>query len=567
MSQVRDALEKLDNKRSQIDQFTISVPQMAGYYTTLIAKLLNIVELLSDKTNNGEILRAYSSYTALLQAKERAGLERAMGAAGFGKGKFSAGVHKKFISFGAMQDILLKSSIANATNTIKSKLNEALSSSTKSELDKLRDLAVKAPHGADISSISGGKWFSASTNMINLLKKVEDGFVKEIITLAEAKEKEASSSFWSYLILTTVLLTVALIVSYVVILTIVPPLKRIVDRMIALTQDNTDDEVPYQSREDEIGMIAKAVEGFRTDRLEKRRLRLESEKEQHAKLERQKEVDELITNFREQYEASLQSFMSDARELQSSSDFLDTLSKDTLQQVTDTTTVTEQTTGSVQMVAAATEEMSASVSEISEQVVKTNSLVKEATTDAEETNNKVSNLAEAAEKIGSVVALIQDIAEQTNLLALNATIEAARAGESGKGFAVVASEVKELASQTAKATEEIISQISNIQSETNSSVDAIKSIADKMNEVSQYTSSISAAIEEQNASTAEISNNIQMTSNNTQGVLTNVNNLSDSVGKTQGSISDVTKVSTNVSHEAVKMAQIVEDFLTKVAKA
>jgi methyl-accepting chemotaxis protein len=220
----------------------------------------------------------------------------------------------------------------------------------------------------------------------------------------------------------------------------------------------------------------------------------------------------------------------------------------------------------VQTVAAAAEELASSIREIAGQAEQATQIVARATETALSTDRNVSMLASAAEKVGAIVELIRDIAEQTNLLALNATIEAARAGDMGKGFAVVAAEVKSLANQTAKATDEIATQISGIQGSTRNAVEAIRAITQTVGDISSVTTAIAAAVEEQEAATREISKAIQSASDGTLQVARNVSTVSGAIDQTSQEAAVVQNASETLSGVSRTLASSVERFLTDVTR-
>ncbi len=248
-------------------------------------------------------------------------------------------------------------------------------------------------------------------------------------------------------------------------------------------------------------------------------------------------------------------------EMKASAESLAASSEETAVQSTTVAAASEEVTANVQTVASAAEQLAASVHEVSSQVTDSSRISREAVSETERTNLTVQGLAEAAQKIGDVVNLISDIAGQTNLLALNATIEAARAGEAGKGFAVVASEVKSLATQTAKATEDIASQVGAIQGATNEAVSAIQGIGQTIGRINEIATSISSAVEEQSAATAEISRNVQEAANGTQEVSSNISGVSMAANESGQAAGQVLTAAESLAHEGEQMHQKVQEFV------
>jgi methyl-accepting chemotaxis protein len=241
--------------------------------------------------------------------------------------------------------------------------------------------------------------------------------------------------------------------------------------------------------------------------------------------------------------------------------------EETSRQSTAVAAASEQTSQNVQTVASATEELSASIREISSQVSEATRIIGSAVTQAAETDTKVKGLSEAALKIGEVVVLINNIASQTNLLALNATIEAARAGEAGKGFAVVASEVKILATQTARATDEIDAQIRAIQEASTTSADAIRQIAQTIGRVNEVSTAIASAVEEQGAATQEISRNVQQAAQGTTEVSSNIINVTQAAEITGASANDVLTAAGGLARNGALLRSEVDTFLRDVRSA
>jgi methyl-accepting chemotaxis protein len=284
-----------------------------------------------------------------------------------------------------------------------------------------------------------------------------------------------------------------------------------------------------------------------------------------AQEQRRSAIDAAIAEFRRRVESMLRTVGDNAVAMRSTATTLFAASNKTSERAEGAVHTSNEASMNVEIAASAAEELASSIGEISRQLGQTNDLVEIAAEEAGTTNHQIGGLAQAAQKIGDVVKLIQDVAGQTNLLALNATIEAARAGEAGRGFAVVASEVKSLAVQTAKATEEIASQIAAVQASTSAAVEAIRRIADRMTEISQFTASAAASVQEQNAATNEISQNVASAARGAKEIVAALGHVAGAATETRGSAETVLAASAAVETAAVDLRSEVEGFLQKVA--
>ncbi|WP_420348933.1 HAMP domain-containing methyl-accepting chemotaxis protein [Pelagibius sp.] len=346
------------------------------------------------------------------------------------------------------------------------------------------------------------------------------------------------------------------------------PINRMTSAMNRLADGDKSITVPALGQKDELGAMAEAVQVFKENAIEMDRLTAERvEQEKKAEQEKRQAMDGLAGDFEASVKVVVDAVGSAADDIKYSAQNLSKAAEDATARSTAVAAASEQATANVQAVASASEEMSGSINEIARQVTESTRSTGEAKSEVEETDTVVRDLASAAQKIGEVVTLISDIAEQTNLLALNATIEAARAGEAGKGFAVVASEVKSLAQQTAKATEEISQQIAGVQSTTDSAVQAIGRIKETIVKVDEIAGSISAAIEEQTAAVSEISTNTQQAATGTQEVSSNIGDVQKGAADTGTAARAALEAATGLSQQSVELNKKVEEFLGRVRAA
>lgn len=347
---------------------------------------------------------------------------------------------------------------------------------------------------------------------------------------------------------------------------IILPLVRMKTVMQELASGNAEGEISGTERQDEIGGMARAVEIFRENALERKRLEEEMRRERDREKTRQSRVEDLITDFRGSIGDIRQSLEHQLGTLQSSSENLGRIAGEASQGASTAGSASQEASSNVDHVANAAGELTAASREISTQVHKASESVTQCMLVAEQADQDISSLANLAERIGAIVDIINSIAEQTNMLALNATIESARAGEAGRSFAVVANEVKALAGQTAKATDEISEQVQAIQTATQQAVGSIRTITAQVSDIQGRTTAIAAAVEEQEASTHEISRAISLASDGSNQVASSVTTMSHSVDQTSQEAGQLRMTSDMLAEVAGNLTRTVDGFLHSVAE-
>lgn len=348
---------------------------------------------------------------------------------------------------------------------------------------------------------------------------------------------------------------------------IIRAVAQISSAMTQLTQGKLDVALPHAERRDEIGVMTRAVQVFRENAVARRRLEAEQTREHADQAARQRAIEGLIAVFRSEAQEVLTAVNAKMRQLQELGQALAASAEQTAGCATGAVSASEQASARVATIAGAAEELAACIAEIGKQVGQASRVVERATIEARSTNDTVTGLAKAANRIGEIVTLISDIADQTNLLALNATIEAARAGAAGKGFAVVASEVKLLASQTARATQEIESQIAAVQTATGQAVAAIRAITTTMEEVNGHTCSIAAAMDQQATATAAINHNVQEAATWARDVASHMAVIGPGIAETKQSAAAAEHAGVEVAENAARLRATVNRFLDDVAAA
>jgi methyl-accepting chemotaxis protein len=343
------------------------------------------------------------------------------------------------------------------------------------------------------------------------------------------------------------------------------PILALAQAMGRLADGDLTTAIPARERRDEVGQMALALEVFKEHAEANQRLEDERRQmEERAEAERRDLMIGMADDFQANVGQIVESVGRSSRDMQELAQRMAGTAETAQDRAGRVASASEEASSNVQTVAAAAEELAASILEIGRQVTQSSEIAHAAVEEAKRSDSLVQGLADSAQKIGEVVALITDIANQTNLLALNATIEAARAGDAGKGFAVVANEVKNLASQTGRATEEISSQITEVQGATQNAVAALRGIGETIGRIDSIASAIAAAIEEQGAATREITHNVHQAAHGTQGVSDNILAVNEAAEETGDASRHVLDAAQKVNEETDRLNREMEAFLTQI---
>ncbi|MCP3396625.1 methyl-accepting chemotaxis protein [Bradyrhizobium sp. CCGB20] len=430
-----------------------------------------------------------------------------------------------------------------------------------------RDGVITSIAKGEKPSMTANQWSPYSVPRMMSAVKLADA------ALQAAKDHSAAqrASAVQLLIVNSALLVAAILLTGAAMLAVsrrvITPLHRIRDAMLKVAGGDLGVDSGYLDRKDEIGSLAGALETFKQQAIDKLKIE-EQERERNAgAAARQRAMEAYVGEFEGVVRKSLGELSEASGEMRKTSGDLSTVSRQTNERVEIAGKASNDASTSVESVAAAAEELSASINDISQQAAHAAGIASRAVNQARETDGTVQGLAQSAGRIGEVVGLINTIAAQTNLLALNATIEAARAGEAGRGFAVVASEVKSLASQTAKATEDISEQIADIQRVAGDAINAIQAIGGIIGEVNEVATAIAAAVQEQGAATQEITRSTQYAAQGTKNVSDNITGVKADADTAAGAADNVKQASETLETQSRQLGQQVSDFLGKIRAA
>jgi methyl-accepting chemotaxis protein len=560
-------IRALVEARGATDRLSVDARTAIGGFTETIRSLLDIVGQIAVLSTDAEVESSTTAYLKLMEGKEKAGQERAVGAGAISAGRFDFDTYRRYVTIQAEQALQLADFLRLASADQAQFYRTTLDSEASRTVARMRQIALDSINGGGMGDLSGPAWFTAASQRINQLKTVEDRMAADLSALTGRIHDQARNVLIVTLAAVMVAAAATLGVAIAIGRELTTSVRGLAGVMERLAGNDLSASVPGTERRDELGAMARAVQVFKDAMIHARELAARETEEAQARLRRSEAIERLTRSFERTASTLVQSVTAASGQLQGTAGTMSEVAAETSQRATAVAAATEQASSNVQTVAAAAEQLAGSIQEIGRQVEHSSRISTHAVTEAGRAESAVAGLASTVQRIGDVVALINGIAGQTNLLALNATIEAARAGDAGKGFAVVAHEVKSLANQTARATEEIGQQITAVQQQTTQVVRVIGDIVGVIGQVGQISAGIASAVEEQGAATQEIARNVEQAANGTAEVSGNVTGVQEAASRTGSAAAEVLDASRVLSAHASDLQSAIGGFLADVRAA
>lgn len=598
LAKAQEAVSALATAREDVSGLSISVGQMAGTYTSYIRALFRALYALSADITDRQVANRFATVKSLLEMKERAGIERAMGANGFGRGQFAPPIYRRFLTLRGQQIAFLNSFMETAEMSWARALENVMKGQAVAEVIRLRGIADDGWNTGELAGVTGPRWFDASTRMINELKALENRFLQTLQRDARNSADSLLASQNALIVQNVLFALILLVIATLIGLNIMNRLNNLQKATQKISLGETDVDIPHKNVAGTIGGFARMIETFRGNLIETQRLREQALEEERQKanaegarieqeqaraeeaalakkrneIERSASISATVLGLSTDIETSIGSTLEEIKGVVtqgiSAADELAKIATEVGDRTVKANTLTQTSRNSSIAVQAAAEEMSRSIESILATVQNSAKLIDDAVERTEEAKTTADELESATLKIQDMVTLIDEISEQTNLLALNATIEAARAGEAGKGFAVVASEVKSLANQTATSTNEIRASIDSMRDIVSGVLSTITTITKVNNNVQDAFGEMSQVSEEQAAATRDISEQITLASNAVSeaseevGIIaTEAQEVQKRASLVQGASDDINNA---VSHMKTNVNSILQQSVDKV---
>jgi methyl-accepting chemotaxis protein len=566
--EINERIVQLPTFRQKVDARTLQRAEGTAIMQPMTARTIDTVSRLGSLTKEPRVSRRILALHAMLQMTDGTLIEGGRGETAFKDGSLNPAMIRLLSHALELQSIFSKLFEDLAADNVKKELKAFEDGPHGRTIAELRPIVIDAAGGGKASPDNLKRWLEADTARRAQMMRLIDSADADLANEATMARAAALESLTIYSIATALVIGLVLALNQTVLRVIRGLLGRLTQAMEALAQRNLSVDVPGCDRSDEIGAMARTVEVFKQNAIAMQTLEQEQAiQKERAEAEKHAVMNQLADAFEAEVIGIVRSVSTAAAQLQENANIMNAAAGETNRQSTIVASAAQQATANVQTVAGATEQLSASINEIGQQVTSATKITGEAVAQAGSTSEVAQGLAGAAQRIGEVVGLINAIAGQTNLLALNATIEAARAGEAGKGFAVVASEVKNLASQTAKATEEIVTQITAVQNGTSSVVTAIQTISGTIDKINNISATIAAAVEQQNATTCGIARNVDEAARGTGEVSSNIAGVSRAAADSGRVSGEIVQAAIGLSKQAEALRTGVDGFIKRVRAA
>jgi methyl-accepting chemotaxis protein len=549
LDDAQSKLGSLQATRGSVDAFAINSQQSTEYYSAAISKLIAVIDLISEMSDDGRIARQATALSSHVRRKEFAGQARATGSVGFTSGEFTLEAYQAFMRATIVGDAQAAAFGRNATPAQVEYVAAMLKGPTQDDLLRMRAIAAASPYKNDMRSVTGPQWFETATKYIDLLKSAEDRLAADFISTVRGVAAEARWGFWGVLALFICMLAVTGFLTFLVALSITRPIGQLVATMGELTKGHNDVAVQGTERGDEIGQMARAVLVFRDAAVENIRLEgLSTEQRREAEEERRKNAEAQANAAAEQAEAvkalagglarlsegdlrvrlndgftdtyrqirddfnttigrlqeTIQSIASSTREVAGTAAEISSSTTDLSQRTEEQAAGLEQTSASMEQISATVKKNAENAQQANEFAIGTRQVADRGGQVVAQAVSAMARIEESSRRISDIISVIDEISRQTNLLALNAAVEAARAGEAGRGFAVVASEVRSLAQRSSQAAKDIKDLITSSTGQVQEGVELVNragasltEIMDSIKRVVEIVSEIASASGEQ----------------------------------------------------------------------
>ncbi len=562
IASMSEKLDRLEAHRAQVDALGVAVPATIAFYTDIITEALDVISRMAGISPDAEAASSLAAYRALLYAKEKAGLERALGSNLFNAARFVPSVFNRFSLQVNQQQSYLKDFFAYATEEQRALYRNTVVGPDMETVEAWRDILLALSETNDTRGISGTDWFGATTVRIDKMKAVENAVGATILSRVTRLQKANLRASIMGAALSLGALGVMLLICVKIGLSISRPLGALAGLVRRLAHGELAIQVPAQDRTDEIGEISRAVDILREKSIEAEKLREQRDEERRAHAnQRAQALETMAVAVERETRQAVDDVERLTRDLYGSSRSMAQGAMSVGENAVTVAAAAQKAMAGAESVANSTGLLTKSVGEIRAEFTHMSDQTRNTVQLGEATRETVGSLETEVAKIDDVIRLIGDIAEQTNLLALNATIEAARAGEFGKGFAVVASEVKALANQTTSATNDIRTLIDCVQEVTRRAVSSVNAMIEGVGRINNTTATVSSSTVRQDAVIGDIVRTLQESTAASSDVtqrITEVSGQAEETGRTAKDLQDVSEqVGDAVSHLRRKLIEVV----------